>query len=340
MKRGAIPIPGTVLLTHKDIAYRLQMAEVRLVIIDAANASKIEEIREHCLVIRESRPGWINYDTVMATADEIVTPVVTRSDAPAILYFTSGTTGNPKIVLHTHASYPLAHIITDKYWLDLRPDDLHWNLSDTGWAKAVYSSLFGPWRMGTAVFMQHSTGRFNARKTLEILEQNGITTFCAPPTAYRMLVLEDLRCYNLSKVRRCTSAGEPLNPEMIAVWQDGTGLSIYDGYGQTETVLLVANYPCLPVKPGSMGKPLPGFDVAIIDAQSGKELPAEQEGEMAVRVKPVRPIGLFREYWKNPEENSKVFQGDWYLTGDCGIRDEDGYFWFVGRADDIITSAG
>ena len=194
--------------------------------------------------------------------------------------------------------------------------------------------------MGATVFIQNSSGPFDAPGTLKVLEKHGITTFCAPPTAYRMMVLEDLQRYDLSKLRHCAGAGEPLNPEVIEAWKAGTGHTIYDGYGQTETVILVANYPCMEVKPGSMGKSVPGFDVAVIDAHAGKVLPAGQEGDIAVRVKPQRPVGLFREYWKNPEETEKSFRGDWYITGDRGIRDEDGYFWFVGRADDVIISAG
>jgi len=194
--------------------------------------------------------------------------------------------------------------------------------------------------MGAAVFIQHSSARFNAHETLQLLEQYGITTFCAPPTAYRMMVLEDLRRYNLSQLRHCVGAGEPLNPEVIAAWQAGTGLTIYDGYGQTETTILVANYPCMEVKPGSMGKPVPGFDVAIIDASSGTVLPPGQEGDIAIRLTPQRPVGLFQEYWKNPAETANSFRGEWYITGDRGRQDDEGYFWFVGRADDVIISAG
>jgi acyl-coenzyme A synthetase/AMP-(fatty) acid ligase len=346
MKLGAIPMPGTVLLTPKDYAYRINMAEARVVIVDAANAPKVEAIKaqcptlEHCIVLHGPRDGWVDYETAMAAAGEHFAPVVTYSDDPAMIYFTSGTTGGPKMVLHTQASYPLAHLITGKYWLDLQPDDLHWNLSDTGWAKAAYSNLFGPWRMGTAVFIHNSTGRFDAQETLALIERHGVTTFCAPPTAYRMMVLEELGNYDLSGLRHCVGAGEPLNPEVIEAWKAGTGHTIYDGYGQTETVILVANYPCLDVKLGSMGKPLPGFDVAIIDAHTGDELPPGQEGDIAVRVRPQRPVGLFREYWKNPEETAQSFRGDWYITGDRGRQDEDGYFWFVGRADDVIISAG
>jgi acetyl-CoA synthetase/medium-chain acyl-CoA synthetase len=346
MKLGAIPIPGTVLLTPKDYEYRINLAAARVVIVDAPNTAKVETIRHscpslrHCIVLGEARPGWIDYATAMAAASESFTPARTRCDDPAIIYFTSGTTGGPKMVLHTQASFPLAHLITGKYWLDLRPEDLHWNLSDTGWAKAAYSNLFGPWRMGAAVFIQHSTGRFDAPATLQLLAQHAVTTFCAPPTAYRMMVLEDLRRYDLAHLRHCVGAGEPLNPEVIEAWKAGTGLTIYDGYGQTETVILVANYPCLPVKPGSMGKPAPGFDVAIVDGETLQELPPGQEGDIAVRVTPIRPVGLFSEYWKNPQETANSFRGDWYFTGDRGLRDEEGYFWFVGRADDVIISAG
>lgn len=346
MKLGAIPVPGTVLLTPKDYEYRINMAQACMAIVDTANADKVETIRAHCpslqhtMVLGAPRPGWVDYATAMANASEAFTKALTRSQDPAMIYFTSGTTGGPKMVLHTQASYPFAHILTGKYWLDLQPTDLHWNLADTGWAKAAYSNLFGPWRTGTAVFIQHSTGRFDAQETLRFLEHYGITTFCAPPTAYRMMVLEDLQRYNLSKLRHCVGAGEPLNPEVIAAWKAGTGRTIYDGYGQTETVILVANYPCLDVKPGSMGKPVPGFDVAIIDAETGAVLPAGQEGDIAVRVKPQRPIGLFQEYWQNPEGTRNSFRGDWYITGDRGMCDEDGYFWFVGRADDVIISAG
>ncbi len=346
MKLGAIPMPGTVLLTPKDYVYRINTAAATVVIVDDANAAKVEEIRaecptvQHCIVVGSARPGWLTYDAAMATASTDFTPVPTRSSDPALIYFTSGTTGGPKMVLHTNASYPLAHVVTGKYWLDLQPDDLHWNLSDTGWAKAAYSNLFGPWRMGAAVFIQHSTGRFDAQETLRLLQRYGVTTFCAPPTAYRMMVLEDLPSYHLPQLRHCVGAGEPLNPEVIAAWQAGTGLTIYDGYGQTETTILVANYPCMAVKPGSMGKPIPGFDVAIIDANTGTVQPTGQEGDIAIRVKPERPVGLFQEYWQNPDENANAFRGDWYITGDRGIEDDEGYFWFVGRADDVIISAG
>ena len=188
--------------------------------------------------------------------------------------------------------------------------------------------------------LQHDArGRFDPVLTTKIMERYGVTSLCAPPTAYRMMVLEDLTKYDLGELRHCTGAGEPLNPEVMKIWEDSTGLTIYDGYGQTETVLLVGNFRCLPVRPGSMGKPAPGFNVAIVD-EDGKELPHGEEGQIAVRVKSERPVGLFREYWKYPEGMEASFYGDWYLTGDKAYKDADGYFWFVGRADDVIISAG
>lgn len=346
MKVGAVPMPATTLCTPGDIEYRVNEAEATLAITDLENSDKVAEAAgncpslEHLLLVGDERKGWISYDEQMgqaSTALENVEP--TRSDDPLLIYFTSGTVGYPKMVLHTHASYGLAHVITAKFWQDLKDTDLQWTLSDTGWAKAAYGKLFGQWTQGAAVLQHDARGRFDPALTLKIVERYGVTCFCAPPTAYRMLVLEDLAKYDLGSLRHCTGAGEPLNPEVMKVWEDGTGLTIYDGYGQTETVLLVGNFRCLPVRPGSMGKPSPGFTVAIVD-EDGEELPYGQEGQIAVKVKPERPVGLLREYWKYPEGMEASFFGDWYLTGDKAYKDEDGYFWFVGRADDVIISAG
>jgi len=345
IKLGAIPMPATTLLTPKDIAYRVRSADVKMVVTTPENAEKVESVRGQCptlerlLLVGGKRAGWESFEAAMAAAPTTASLRKTRSDDPMIVYFTSGTTAGPKMVLHTQASYGLAHLLTGRYWLDLRPDDLHWNLSDTGWAKAAYSNLFGPWHMGAALLIVDDRGRFDAKRCLTLLEKHEVTTFCAPPTAYRMMVLEALRQFSLRRLRHCVGAGEPLNPEVIEAWKAGTGLTIYDGYGQTETVLLVANFRCLPIKPGSMGKPMPGLEVAVIDAE-GQEVPPKVEGDLAVRVRPTRPAGLFREYWRNPEATANCLRGDWYVTGDRGVRDEDGYLWFVGRADDVIISAG
>jgi acyl-coenzyme A synthetase/AMP-(fatty) acid ligase len=345
MKIGAISMPGTTLLTPKDVAYRIQAAEAVAVIADEEGALKVEQVADECPTLRlkillgAEREGWVNYTRAVASAMSTLKREPTRGDEPMMIYFTSGTVGYPKMVLHTHVSYPIGHIVTGKYWLDLKPADLHWNLSDTGWAKAAYSNLFGPWIMGAALFTFDGRGRFDARQTLELLERYPISTFCAPPTAYRLLVLEDLSRYRLSALRHCSGAGEPLNPEVIEAWQAGTGQTIRDGYGQTETVILVANFPPLPVKPGSMGKPSPGFTVGVVD-DDGREVPAGTEGDIAVKLTPMRPAGVFKGYWRNPEATSNCMRGEWYITGDRAIKDDDGYFWFVGRADDVIISAG
>ncbi|GHO74389.1 acyl-CoA synthetase [Ktedonobacter sp. SOSP1-85] len=351
MKLGAIPIPSTTLLTTKDIQFRIKAAEARAIITDSEGARKFEAVRDQCLTITqailvdngEPGEGWHSYAHITGKALPDFAGPKTRSDDPCLIYFTSGTVGNPKMVLHTQASYPIGHTITGKYWLDLHEDDLHLNLTENGWAKAAWSSLFGPWSMGAAIFVQDARGKFNALETLELLHTYPITTFCAAPTAYRMLVLDEPLAYLQSHppkaLRHCVGAGEPLNPEVIRLWEEKTGLTIRDGYGQTETVLLCGNFPPLTVKPGSMGKPSPGFEISIID-HDGSELPPHKEGDIAVRIKPERPVWMFQEYWRNLEATQASIRGDWYITGDRAYKDEDGYFWFVGRADDVIITAG
>jgi acyl-coenzyme A synthetase/AMP-(fatty) acid ligase len=345
-KLGVVPMPATTLCTPHDIEYRLNRSEATVAITDLENASKIEEVVANCpslkhlVLVDGTKKGWVNLtDELPRLSPRLESVEKTRSDDQLIIYFTSGTVGPPKMVLHTQASYAIAQTITARFWHDLKPTDIHWTLSDTGWAKVAYGKLFGQWTQGSAVLQHNARGRFDAPLTLSIIERYGVSGFCAPPTAYRMLVLEDLKKHDLSELRHTTGAGEPLNPEVIKLWEDGTGLTIYDGYGQTETVLLVGNFRCLPVKPGSMGVTAPGFHVAIVD-DDGNELPTGEEGQIAVRVKPERPVGLLKEYWKDREAMESAFQGDWYLLGDKGYRDEDGYFWFVGRADDVIISAG
>jgi len=354
MKIGAIPIPCTTLLTPHDIQFRAEVSEATGFITDSEGAAKFDQVRNECPTIKVTvlvqpdadvagREGWTSYHQVVDEASPEFTGPKTRSDDSCLVYFTSGTVGYPKMVLHTHASYPIGHTITGKYWLDLHEDDLHWNLSEMGWAKAAWSNLFGPWVMGAAMFMQDARGKFDPIETLEMLRKYTITTLCAPPTAYRMLVLDEPLAYltdNPPKaLRHCVGAEEPLNPEVIRTWQQNTGMTIRDGYGQTETVLLCANFPPLEVKPGSMGKPSPGFEVSVID-HDGSELPPNKEGDIAVKIKPRRPTWMFKEYWRNPEATQACIRGDWYITGRRAYKDEDGYFCFVGRADDVIISAG
>ncbi len=342
IRLGVVPIPGTPLLTSRDIKYRLETAEAAALITDEEGAEKaqgLELARRIC--VGAERAGWTSFDKGVHDGDPTFDPEPTRSDDAGIIYFTSGTTGPPKMVLHTQASYGLGHRITGELWLDLKPTDVHWCITDTGWAKAAWSCLFGPWQMGACVFAFDAREKFDPAAALHTLAKYPITTWCAPPTALRVIVREDLSAYRFPRLRHCVSAGEPLNPEVFAQWKAATGLTIYDGYGQTETVILVGNFRSRgdQVMPGSMGKPTPGFTVALLDDEL-KEVPVGEEGELAVRVKPDRPLGLFREYWRNPEENSLRFTGDWYLTGDRARRDEAGRFWFVGRGDDVIKSSG
>jgi acyl-coenzyme A synthetase/AMP-(fatty) acid ligase len=346
IKLGVIPIPSTTLLTSRDIRYRVNESEAVGIVTDIPDAPKIEEAMDMCpslkmcMLASGHRRGWLTWNDEIEKASPHFEPdEKTKSDDTMLLYFTSGTVAYPKMVLHTQASYAIGHRITSAFWQDLKPTDLHWTVTDTGWAKAAWGSLFGQWTLGAAVFNHYTKAKFDAKLTLRMIENFGVTTFCSPPTAYRMFAQLPLGDYDLSALRHCMSAGEPLNPEVIRVWEDATGLKIYDGYGQTETVNLCANYRCMPVKIGSMGLPAPGFDVQIVD-DDGKETQAGDEGYVVVKVKPKRPVGLFKEYWKKPDETKSVFQGDYYYTGDKAYRDEDGYLWFVGRADDVILSAG
>lgn len=349
IKAGIVAVPGTTQLTEKDIRHRLEASHIKCVITDSDNASKFDgAIKglsgiDSLILVDGNREGWLNYESIVSKAAKTIDAkdkVITHKDDPMLLYFTSGTTGNPKMTLHSHC-YPIGHTVTGRFWLDLRPGDLHWNLSDTGWAKAAWSSMFGPLITGATIFVHNTKGKYSANLTLELLSSYNVTSFCAPPTAYRLLVVEDLTKYNLNFLRSCVGAGEPLNPEVIDIWKKQTGLQIRDGYGQTETVLIVGNFPVddAPVKPGSMGKPAPGFSIEVID-ENGATLPPDKEGDIAVLVKPERPIGLFKEYWGNPRATEATYRGDWYITGDRAYKDADGYLWFVGRADDVIISSG
>lgn len=347
IKLGAVPMPGTTQLTARDIRYRLALADAHLVVAEPEVARRIASdpdargsVAQGWVVGDDSPPGgWNALDPYGDTGgDPADDGNPTDEQDPCLIYFTSGTTGHPKMVLHRQ-SYPRAHRVTGVDWIGLGPDDVHWNLSDTGWAKAAWSSLFGPWMAGAAVVIDPMTGKFSAGEMLDYLSAHPITSLCAAPTIYRMVVQEDLSRYRFPALRSAVGAGEPLNPDVIDAFRRATGLTIRDGYGQTETVLLVGNRPGMPVKPGSMGLPSVGFDVDVID-EHGQRLPPNREGDIAVRMGEHPPEGLYAGYWKDEAETESRRRGPWYITGDRAMRDEDGYLWFVGRADDVILSAG
>jgi acyl-coenzyme A synthetase/AMP-(fatty) acid ligase len=340
---GAIPMPGTTQLMPKDQSYRINQAGAVAAICDEPGAGHLDEVADECqsliarFVVGADRPGWTTFDAALEAMPAEPGPVErTRSDDPLLLYFTSGTTAHPKMVQHL-GSYALGHEITARFWHDLTPDDIHWTVSDTGWAKAAWGKLFGQWIVGAAVVMWNIVGKPDFDRMLGLIGELGVTSFCAPPTLYRAFAQMDLSAHDWSTLRHCTSAGEPLNPEVIETWKAATGTELYDGYGQTETVCLVANYPSLPVKPGSMGRPAPGVNVDVVD-DDGVICADGEEGNIAVGTEPW-PVGLFRGYWRDEERTAQVFRHGWYYTGDRAYRDEDGYLWFVGRADDVILSA-
>lgn len=347
IRAGVVFMPTPNMVTGHDIEYRFSRTDAVMAITDAEGATKIDAVAEKLTSLQTKvisggqRQGWQSLEDLLEEAPRRFSPDdfggITKSSDPMLIYFTSGTTGNPKMVRHTQA-YAIAHTVTARFVQDLRSTDIIWVHADTGWAKTAYGKLFGQWILGATVMQWRMGSRFDPKYMPEIIERYGVTVLCAPPTVYRMMIGHlDLSRYDWGELRHALSAGEPLNPDVIRAWKDHTGLTIYDYYGQTETIPLIANYTCMPIKEGSMGLPTPGSDVSIVD-DDGNSLPDGTEGHIAVRIKPVRPPGVFDGYWR--DEESTTFVGDWYFTGDRAYRDEDGYFWFVGRADDLIKSSG
>src|SRR5512135_60396 len=334
MKLGAVVSPATTQLTQADLVDRIERGKVRHVVAEAGASGKFADVPGSYsrIVVGGEAAGWIPYRQADSAGEAFAADGATRADDPFLLYFTSGTTAKPKMVQHTHQSYPVGHLST-MYWLGLRAGDVHFNISSPGWAKHAWSCFFAPWNAGATIFL-YNLARFDAKKTLEALVRYGVTTLCAPPTVWRMLILENLKSYPV-KLRELASAGEPLNPEVIERVQAAWNITVRDGYGQTETTAQLGNPPGQPVKIGSMGRPLPGFKIELLDVTHDR--PAD-EGEVAISLRP-RPVGLMTGYIDNPERTRELLGGAYYRTSDVASRDADGFFWYVGRADDVFKSA-
>ncbi len=348
-KLGAICIPATHLLTTKDIVYRNNAADIKMIVTvneeevighveDAQGESPSLKAKA---LVGGNRDGWYNFNSEMEKADEnFVKPVgeeASKNNDISLIYFTSGTTGMPKMVRHNF-TYPLGHILTAKYWQNVQEGGLHLTVADTGWAKAVWGKIYGQWIAGSAVFV-YDYDKFIPHNLLSVIEKYGVTTFCAPPTIYRFFIKEDLTKYNFKKLKYCVVAGEPLNPEVYNQFYKSTGLKLMEGYGQTECTVAVATYPWMKPKPGSMGKPTPGYDIDIVD-EDGNSCEDGEEGQIIIHTDKGTPAGMFDGYYRDEKLTSKVWHDGIYYTGDMAWRDEDGYCWFVGRADDVIKSSG
>lgn len=346
-KIGAVAIPATHLLTAKDIIYRCRAASVKAIVAvgDSEVVRHVEKALKDspsvkaCISTGPYVPeGWLDFDRATAKAAPFRRPAcVNRNEDISLLYFTSGTTGEPKMVAHDFL-YPLGHIITGKYWHNLGHDSLHLTLADTGWGKAVWGKLYGQWLSGANVFV-YDFDKFTPADVLQKIQDYHITSLCAPPTIFRFLIREDVEAFDLSSLRYCTIAGEALNPNVFDRWKELTGLSLMEGFGQTETTLTVGTFPWMKPKPGSMGKPSPEYDIDIVDAE-GNSCRASEQGEIVIRLDRRRPLGLFREYLHDARLTNNAMNAGVYHTGDVAWRDEEGYFWFVGRTDDVIKSSG
>ena len=344
---GAVAVPATHLLTKKDIVYRANCAGIKMVVTSAEGcfAASCEEALSECptveklLIVDGEREGWLDFEALLAEeSDEFPRPAEPlKHDDIMLLYFTSGTSGMPKMVGHNF-DYPLGHIQTAVFWHQCVDGGLHLTVSETGWMKSVWGKLYGQWLAGSAI-MVYDFEKFVPKDMLAVLEKYKVTTFCAPPTIYRFMILEDVSKYDLSSIQHCTTAGEPLNPEVFEKWKELTGHELREIFGQTELCVTVGTFPWMKVCPGSMGKPSPQFDVDIVD-EDGKSCPAGQVGEIVVRTQYETPVGMFLGYYRDEEGTRAVWHDGMYHTRDLAWRDEWGYYWYVGRADDVIKSSG
>jgi acetyl-CoA synthetase len=347
-KIGAITIPATHLLTSKDIVYRNNAADIKMIVCVSDDevirhieaAEKDSPTLKYKAVIKSDRAGWLNFTTEFTKQstefDRTKVPLNDNSDI-MLLYFTSGTTGMPKMVKHNF-SYPLGHILTAKYWQNVQDNGLHLTVAETGWAKAAWGKIYGQWLSGSAI-MAYDFDKFVPKNLMDVIVKYKVTTFCAPPTVYRFLIHEDLKKFDVSNIKYCVVAGEPLNPEVFKQFYEATGLKLMEGYGQTECTVALATYAWMKPKPGSMGKPSPGYAIEILDSE-GKTVEEGEIGQIVIRTDKMKPVGMFSGYFRDEVLTEKVWNNGIYYTGDMAWFDEDGYYWFVGRADDIIKSSG
>ena len=347
---GAIAVPATNMLLTKDIEYRTNSASIKMIVTyDDENlqeqieaAMPLSPSVKHLVTIgKTKRKNWKNFYTIYPDAsDEFERPqgiYATKNEDIMLIYFTSGTSSYPKMVEHNF-TYPLGHIVTAKYWQNVKEDGRHLTIAETGWAKAMWGKIYGQWIAGCAVFVYDMLG-FVPHKMLEMLDKYKITSFCAPPTVYRYLLQHDFDDYDLSSLSYCTTAGEALSVDIFNKFYDKTGIAMKEGYGQTEMTLSVGNFPWMTPKPGSMGKPSPGYDLDVVD-ENGNSCQPDEVGEIVIRVDKQKPFGLFAGYYRDPELTAKAFSSGLYHTGDTAWKDEDGYLWFVGRTDDLIKTSG
>ncbi|MBQ0018990.1 MAG: AMP-binding protein [Bacteroidales bacterium] len=347
-KIGAVAIPATHLLTDKDIVYRCHAANIKaivavgdqLVLRNVIRARTYCPTLQHCISIGPTVPQrWLNFWQSCMMAPRFKSQKgQNKITDNFLMYFTSGTSGEPKMVMHDF-SYPLAHIITAKYWHNIHDGSLHLTVADTGWGKAVWGKFYGQMIAGATVFVYDFEGRFEPDEMLRTIEKFQVTSFCAPPTVYRFMIREDLSQYDLSHLEYCTTAGEALNPSVFEEWKQKTGIMIYESYGQTETTLVLGTYPFVEPRPGSMGLPNPQYKIDVLDGK-GNSCKTMENGQLVIRIAEGKPLGLFKDYNGNPELMEQAVRDGWYYTKDIVYRDEDGYYWFVSRADDVIKSSG
>ncbi len=349
-KIGAVLLPATHQLMEKDLEYRFTAASVAAVVAidDPRLLAAIDDAQQKApslrckFVVGGAHEGYIDFDAALdAAPDDFQRPTgkdAACNDDLLLMYFTSGTTGLPKMVVHD-CRYPLGHILTAKFWQDLHPGDLHFTHADTGWAKTSWGKIYGQWICEAAIFVYDYDSKFNPTDLLHVIEQHKVTVFCAPPTVFRFLIKADIEHYDLSSLRHCCIAGEPLNAEVYNKWKQLTGLELREGFGQSETAVLIATFPWIPAKPGSTGKPSPHFNIKLI-GDDGTEVEPGDEGEICIDISHGRPAGLTCGYYRDEAKTAEIMYGGWYHTGDMAWMDEDGYLWFVGRADDVIKSSG